>query len=355
MPQRLSYSTLMLLNSCERKFQLERLLVNDRPREESEHLSFGSGFGAGIAKYLETQNKEESLFAAWLAYYPQIETDKKNQVRMVIALQKAFIVLDSLLQDYELVFFEGKPACELSFRLDIDADFYYVGYVDAVLKNVWTGKYVVFEVKTTGLLLKDLTPAYKHSGQALGYSIILDRIVGASQSSYDVLYFVAQTGKEQTDITLHVLPFPKTLLDRLNWFITLGLDVKHLHEMEDLQIYPRRGSACLAYNRPCKHFGTCHLHSLDKLKPEEEDPVEYQFTYDLEEIMQEHLLRIQNQPQLLQDLATDGLDTLVSEDEVNAGTGSASNLIGSNDIDSSDYVPYPSDLTDPLTSLLESF
>lgn len=297
MPVRLSFSTLNLLHSCERKFQLAKLL-NNTQRETSEHLSFGAGFGAGIASYLTNQDAELALYEAWLAYWPIIETEKKNEARMFVALERAFFVLDTLLQDYELVFFEGRPACELSFRLDIDPTYYFVGYIDAVLKHRYTGQYVVFEVKTTGLLLKDLTPLYKHSGQALGYSICLDRIVGKELSSYGVLYMVAQLGKEQSDVTIHLMPFNKTLLDRLNWFIVLGLDVKHLKEMEQLQIYPRRGDSCLKYNKPCPQFGTCHLHSLDRPKEEEEDLTEYQFVYDLDALIQDHLRRLQEDPRL---------------------------------------------------------
>lgn len=297
MPVRLSFSTLNLLHSCERKFQLAKLLDNEQ-RETSEHLSFGAGFGAGIASYLTDQDPEKALYLAWLAYYPQIETEKKNQARMFVALERAFFVLDTLLQDYELVFFEGKPACELSFRLDIDNDYYYVGYIDAVLRHRYDRRVVVFEVKTTGLLLKDLTPLYKHSGQALGYSISLDRIMGEQLSSYGVLYFVAQMGKDQADATIHLMPFNKTILDRLNWFIVLGLDVKHLKEMESLQIYPRRGDSCLKFNKPCNQFGTCHLHSLDRPKVEEPDEVCYQFIYNLDELITDHLRRLQEDPNL---------------------------------------------------------
>lgn len=293
MPVRLSYSTLELLHSCERKYQLEKLLAGSE-RRDSEHFSFGHAFGAGVASYLIDQDRDKAIFACWIAYWPMIETEKKNQMRCIVTLMASFSRLDTLLREYELVSFNGKPACELSFRLNIDASYYFVGYVDAVLRHRRTGMYVVFEVKHTGLNLLDLSPAYRHSGQALGYSIALDRIVGKELSSYGVLYFVAQLGKDITSPTkLHVLPFNKTLLDRLNWFITLGLDVKHLHEMQDLGIYPKRGGSCVSFNKACHHFGVCHLHALDTPKTEEPDLVDYQFTYEMEELVAEHLTRIQ--------------------------------------------------------------
>lgn len=292
---RLSHSTLDLLHTCERKFQIERLLAGGGEREESEHLSFGHCFGEGIAEYLVSQDKEAALYKAWLAYWPQVETDKKNQAEAINALNAAFGFLDNILQEYEVVSFEGKPAVELSFRLDIDETYYFVGYVDVVLRNRWTGKYCIFEVKTTGLAIYDLAPLYVNSGQALGYSVALDKIVGEEVASYDVIYFVAQLGKDYSP-KIHIIPFSKTLLDRLNWFLTLGLDVKHLREMAELNVYPKRGSNCLQYNKPCRQYGTCGLHAFDTPAPIVEDTVEYQFVYTMDELIADHLRRL-SQPQ----------------------------------------------------------
>lgn len=289
--QRLSFSTLDLLHSCERLFQLERLLAGER-EAESDHLLFGSAYGTGVASYLEHQDEDRALYEAWLAYWPELDSDKKSVWRCLQALIKSFSSLDNLLDEYELVSFQSRSATELSFRLNIDQDHYYVGYIDAVLQHKYSKQYVVFECKTTGLALYDLSPLYKHSGQALGYSIVLDKIVGEAQSSYGVLYFACQLGRGFSDITCHVMPFNKTLLDRLNWFIVLGLDVKHLQEMKSLQVYPRRHQSCLRFNRPCRHFGTCHMHSLDRPKVLEEDETAYQFIYELEDVIEDHLSRI---------------------------------------------------------------
>jgi hypothetical protein len=290
-PIRLSHSTLELIHSCERKFQIEKLLVNDG-REESEHLVFGTAYGIGVATYLETQDHDLALFKAWMAYDPLIEYGNKTEASCLLALEASFSKLDDLLQDYELVYFQQRPATELSFRLEINPLMYFVGYIDAVIRNRWTGKYFIFECKHTGLGLSDLSPLYKHSGQALGYSIVLDRIVGEDQSAYGVLYFVCQLGRTFGDFTVHLLPFDKNLMDRLNWFITLGLDAKHVEELRGFKVYPRRGSSCLRFNKPCFHFGTCHMHTQDTPKLYEPDTIEYQFTYRLDELVANHLIRL---------------------------------------------------------------
>lgn len=293
-PFRLSYSTLDILHTCERKLQLSKLLVTEVDKEESEHFSFGHAFGAGVATYLVTQDANQALYQAWLAYWPEIETDKKSIARCIAALEVAIPKLDTILMDYEIVTFENKPAVELSFRLNVTDDYYFVGYIDAVLKNRYTGQHMVFECKTTGLQLYDLSPLYKNSGQALGYSIVLDRITGEKLSSYGVMYFVAQLGKNFMP-TIHMYEWDKTLSDRLNWFISLGLDVSHLQRMKELDVYPKRGQSCLQYNRPCQFFGVCGLHSLDQYKEIPEDTIEYQFIYNMDDLIQDHLKRIVQQ------------------------------------------------------------
>lgn len=290
---RLSHSTLNTLDTCERMYQLEHVLENGTAREESEHFSFGHSFGEGVAHYLVHQDRDAAMLTAWLAYWPHIETPKKNQAKALNALTVAFDALDNILQDYEVVEFEGKTAVELNFRLNIDDTFYFAGHIDVVLKHRWSGQYFIFEVKTTGLALHDLEPLYKNSGQALGYSIALDRIVGEKLTSYGVLYFVAQLGKDYTP-TIKIMPFNKTLLDRLNWFMTLGFDVERLHRMAELSVYPKRGGSCLNYNRPCRHFGTCGLHAADRPAPYVPDREVYQFEYDMDELVAEHIQRLQD-------------------------------------------------------------
>ena len=64
---RLSHSSLDTLHSCERKFELYKLLQGEgNEKEDTEHTVFGKAFGAGCQSYLEYQDKERALFAAWL-------------------------------------------------------------------------------------------------------------------------------------------------------------------------------------------------------------------------------------------------------------------------------------------------
>lgn len=298
-PLRLSHSSLEVLQSCERKFQLEKLLQGHDEKQESVHFSFGHGYGAGVATYMVTRDKDRAIYEAWMAYEPVIEDDKKNQATCIGALLASFTALDTLLRTYEVAAFNGAPAIELSFRLNINPSKYFVGHIDVVLRHRITGRYYVMEIKSTSMQLMDLKPLYQHSGQALGYSIALDRIVGEKQSEYGVLYFVIQLPSSNARDLVpkpHVMEFKKSLLDRLNWFVSLGLDVQHLEAMEQIGIFPKRFSACVRFNRPCFHFGTCSLQSFDTPKIIEEDKKVYTFEYELEDLIMDHMERISTMP-----------------------------------------------------------
>ena len=290
---RLSNSSLALLHKCPRFFQLERLLNTKSEREHYPATVLGTAFGAGVASYLTDQDIDKALYTLWLSYFPVLEDDVRTQEVCANLLVAAVPELDKLLMDWEVVSFEGKPAVELGFSLEIDESFSYVGFVDVVLRNRWTGRVAVCDVKSTALKLFDLSPVYQNSDQCLSYSIVLDKIVGEEHAEYDVLYFVAQLGSGNGfSPTIKPYTFPKSLHDRLDWFISLGLDVKRIKEMLELGIFPKDGNNCLQYNRPCKHFGTCQLHSFDRMPPVEPDLRTYQFHFELDDLVADHLTRI---------------------------------------------------------------
>ena len=293
---RLSDSALKTLHVCERKFQLERILVGEKEKEHWPSTVLGTAWGIGVADYFAYQNQDKALFALWLAYYPRLEDDVRTQEVAANMLIASFPIIDNILQDWEVVSFQGKKALELSFRLNLDSSYYFVGYVDLVLQNKWNKKIAVTDVKTTAMNLLDLSPMYMNSPQGIGYSIVLDQIVGESLSEYDVFYFVGQmNSKNPYNPTIKHYQFSKTLQDRLNWFIALGMDVNHLEEMASLSIYPQRGSNCMQYNKACKHFGVCGLQTLDRIADVEEDKNEYQFVFNLEDIIDDHVKRISEQ------------------------------------------------------------
>lgn len=289
---RLSHSTIELLNTCERKFALEKVLDSGLEKLDTADTVFGKAYGVGVQHYFVYQDRELAIYNTWLAYQPHLESEKKTLVKCLNAVEMSFNSIDNLLEEYEVVYFDGKPAEELGFCLLTDTEYYFVGYLDLVLKNRWTGKYIALDIKTTGLELEDLSPLYKNSSQLVGYSIVVDAIAGEDQAEYDVMYFVCKVGRGFTPTTV-VLKYGKTLADRLNWFVTLQIDIERLQRMHELATYPMRGGNCLTYNRPCKFFNVCqHLAATAPAKVLTVDKEPYQFTYDINELIVNHINRL---------------------------------------------------------------
>jgi hypothetical protein len=199
----LSYSSLLTAHSCPRKFQLDRLgSVADKSESQSESITFSYGhiIGEGIQMVLEGKSNEEILWKMFLGWKPELFAENPRQNKSlasaIFAVQK-FQALQGqgYLQDYELVYYNGKPACELSFLISLPNSYKYRGFVDAVLRNKITGEVVVLECKTSSAVA--VNPAtYKNSAQAIGYSIVLDAIF-PELSSYKVVYLIYSTKQLQ--------------------------------------------------------------------------------------------------------------------------------------------------------------
>lgn len=284
---RLSYSTLTLLHRCERLFQLEKLLK--APAEEPTPAAvLGTAYSCGIQEYLRTRDKNKAEYALFQAYEPCEDATKGRTLEHALsALMTSYPVLDEYFQDWIIPTFQGRPAIELSFRININENYYYVGYVDLVLYNTKTETYAVGEIKTTSLRLYDLSPAYQNSEQTTGYSLVLQEIA-KEQHNFEVFYIVGQLHLNHQH-KIHVMQFQKTRLILLNWLISLALDIQRLELMQQHNVFPMRGASCLQYMRPCKHFGTCHLRRFDEEEKEQKEEKEYAFEFDLNTLIQHYL------------------------------------------------------------------
>lgn len=301
---RLSYSTMELIRGCERKFQKVKLLENLRQRDESAAMSFGKAYGSAAQLYMilrtEGQSVQVSLDSAiweiFKSYSPLLEDDKRFLERAIYCIQRAQPFHERMLMDWDIAFFNGKYAAELSFRLDINDKYYYVGYLDLVLQHRRSKRYAVTDYKSTSMRGTDLTPNYKHSDQVIGYSIILDRITGKELAEYDTNYWVIQLPSNSKaslyEPVFHDFCFPKTLRDRMEWFLKVYLDVGYITQLQELGAYPKRGSNCSSYNRPCQFFDECQFTMLDKPAVYIPDDTMYDFTYNLTEIFADHQLRL---------------------------------------------------------------
>ena len=302
----LSYSSLLLLHSCPRKFEIYRRTGKVETADPSQSLTFSYGHtvGAGIQGLLEGLTLQQVIWNAFINWEMDdlfYENPKQNKsffgaihaLRQFAAMREA-----GYLDDYEIVQYQGKPACELSFAIYLPDGFIYRGFVDAVLRSRSTGKVIVLECKTTSLV--NVNPAeYKNSAQAIGYSIVLDAIF-PTLSSYEVLYLVYQSKSSE----YRQLPFEKSYFQRALWIRELLLDVEMIKLYEAADIYPMHGESCMDWFRECEYMQTCTLstdHLAVPLTPEKSAEMDaeiekFQIKITIEDLIKSQLSKNVSRP-----------------------------------------------------------
>lgn len=298
--KQLSYSSLLTLHSCPRKFQLDRLQApqqEDEANKSSVTFAFGHIVGLGIQSCFDNKTEEEIIWEMFLMWDIDLLEDNPKQVKSfwhgVTAIQKFISMREhGFLRGWNLVYIpdsEGnnRPAVELSFLVNFPDSFKYRGFVDAVLQNEDTQEIMVLEVKTTsGSTVNAAT--YKNSAQAIGYSVILDHLF-PELSSYEVLYLVYKTKSKEFE----TLPFTKSYLQRALWIRELLLDIESIKMYEDADIYPMHGESCYNFFRECEYMYTCTLSTeklTDRITPEQEQKIldtheTYQISLSIEDLI----------------------------------------------------------------------
>lgn len=270
--QQLSYSSLLTLHSCPRQFQLDKLNPKSEDNE-STTFAFGHAVGLGIQMCFEGKSEEEiiwAVFKQWSVDIAQEDEKRAESLWLAIHAVQKFIGMRNagFLAEWELVYHDGKPACELSFVIVFPDGFRYRGFVDAVLKHKLTGAIAVLEVKTTGF--NDIDEAvYKNSAQAIGYSIVLDAIF-PELSSYEVLYLPYKKKAQEYELR----PYTKSYLQRALWIQELLLDIETIKMYLNAEVFPMRGENCYSFYRQCKYFGTCTLSTQYLTKPLDQKTVD---------------------------------------------------------------------------------
>jgi len=290
--RQLSYSNLLTLHSCPRKFQLHRLRAQRTEESLKSKITFAYGHIVGEAIQLAFEAKSESeiiwrMFLRWdVDLFAEDDKLNKSFFGGVIAIKRFLAMRDAgFLSDYEIVYYNGKPASELSFAINFPDNFRLRGFVDAVLQHKETGKVIVLECKTTGGVVNPTK--YQNSAQAIGYSIVLDALF-PTLSSYDVLYLVYNSKSGEYT----ALPFTKTYLQRALWIRELLLDIETIKMYEDAEVYPMRGESCSAFMRDCEYLNVCQLSTENLTKPltqDQEDTTDYQVTLSLSQLLDTQL------------------------------------------------------------------
>jgi len=291
----MSYSGMQTHSSCPMKWVLRKL--SDVPKVDTIHTIFGKTFGEGIQAVMKGWNRQQVIWRMFEEWTWDIDyEDPKGAKTFFNALRGIDIFRDvwayAYQDKYELAYIPdpttGKPmaACELGFKILLPNDYYYIGYVDAVLIDKDTNQLVVLELKTTGMkYVKE--ESYKNSNQALGYAVVLDAIakhLSLDRTSYTVLYIVYQTGNQE----FIPMPFPKSYRQRARFLKELIMDSMILSFERSQESFKRDGGGCVGFGTVCEFFGLCELDidrivdrtKLDQPAPERPVSAMFEFTFD---------------------------------------------------------------------------
>lgn len=344
-----SHSRLELLDSCPRKFELEGKL-NIRKRSTNLTFAYGHAFGEGIQGLIEGKSLEQVIFEVFANWEVDIteegfDSEKRNNKHFYHAID-IICLFNYYLKgntpnlegnerkinwtEWEIAYWvdpntqEEKPAVELELEIDLGNGFYYEGHIDLVVRHKTIEKYMVVEIKSSGL--GNIHPAlYGNSPQPTGYMMALDSFLAKENkeatTSFDVLYLVGQTKNKK----FYEFLFTKTPLHRTQWLTFIISKMEQVDRLEDSGLpYPINFKSCFSFNRPCEHFGTCHLPN-DKLVMGIAQNSEA--TFDVEETLvdiQTSLASIiERQQQLLEtyeiiEIANEGGTILLELDEDNS-------------------------------------
>jgi hypothetical protein len=304
---RTSYSSNLSLHACPRLFQLEKLQAEKIVDYDSNvTFAFGHVVGDGIQQYLIHRDLDKTIWSMFLGWHADFADENERQKKSFASATAALMMFaelceDGLLDEYEVAYFNGKPAAELSFKI-IFPHTEYRGYVDLVLRHKLTGEYLILELKTTSAKYIRHSQ-YKNSAQALGYSVVLDKIAPGC-TSYGVLYLVYLTLMDKFE----PMEFPKTFHQRAMWLRDmLWDDAKIAGLIEDFGSYgtwPMHGESCNRFNRDCNFMDMCQGDTKFITAPLKEnqlvesrlvkdihtgkehwEPVEYDFTFRVEELL----------------------------------------------------------------------
>lgn len=282
---RLSYSGLGVFHSCPRKYQLARLGAEGGSTADfMTELTFGFGHavGYGVQQLLAGDSLDTVIFQTILNWEQMIYTENNAQHKSLFHAIRALTIFADMqefgyMQDYEVVELDGKPAIELSWKLEMADGYTIRGAIDLVLINKYTKEIIILELKTSSAThINHLT--YKNSEQAVGYNVVMQAIATALGLSnivnYTVEYLVYYTRMQRYEN----FSYPKTQVQQVLWIKDRLWDIEVINNLVKAEgsygMFPTRSSGCVSWGRPCPFMDTCHLDTSHLIQPLRESMLE---------------------------------------------------------------------------------
>lgn len=303
--KQLSHSSNNTLHGCPRKFELSKLSPQfgiDHDAFGDIHLDFGKVLGEAIQVLFVTDSIEAAYMTAFRAWKNMLDDEagavaKKTFWHILFALDKFIFIRKTVFSKFKVAILNGRPATELGFSIDCGDGFAYRGYVDVVMRHIEKPVLAVFECKSTKSYNVD-EAVFRNSGQALGYSVVLDAVAPLldipMESDFDVYYPVYKT----YPLDWEVLRFKKNALQRARWIKNVLVDKKHVIEFCEDDYFPIHGEHCFSFFRQCPYLGTCEMDnkyivgSAELIEERAEEESKYDYHFKLTDIITRQLTKL---------------------------------------------------------------
>ena len=267
---RLSHSSIATFRSCPRKLEFKKFFPQSA-RDESINTGSGKSLHAGYQSYLIDQNREKAIWEMMLEYPIHLNSNPTH----VKSLEACYATLNCMMDtgsftEYEIAQIKcldgvTRPAIEVPFQIDLkgfslsdteDIPVTYVGFIDAILRDVMIDEYLVTDIKTTRFTLNDMGAMYHFDEQVIPYAIVLERILGHALDNLTVKYMSVYLDIEKPKVTPY--EYIKNKTDIEDWARGLLVDLQNIKMYYNMGWFKRQPSGCVSFNEVCKFFEICN-------------------------------------------------------------------------------------------------
>lgn len=309
---RVSYSSLNVFSTCNRKFEFQKLYPQRARDRDMFAADVGKALHSAYQNFLIHGDHDQALWVL-LQTFPykgewQQQTDVRNLEAAVSTLEE---MLDSVtMVDWELMNIKRPPtqaeiaagvtegvtvpAIEVPFEIRFNGltlpdgrGIAFVGFMDAVMRNLSTGLVRTLDIKTHRRFLNDASAKYRFDTQQVPYGIVLEHIQGYAIDEFEVLYLDCFVDLAEPRVQLY--PYLKDSTDVQEWLTNRILQMQDIVRFANMDYFPRTDGGCLSYNRPCYFLEVCQTRDRDTAESwlmmgEEAAPPRYEVPWIVAEI-----------------------------------------------------------------------
>jgi hypothetical protein len=301
---RVSYSSLNLFESCNRKFEFTKLYPRRARNFDNFAADVGTALHKGYQDYLATGDADSALWQLLLAYPHELSWQQENDFR---SLEAAVNTLDAMIQSrvpdgWEVATIRRPltqvelqanedfkndvknlglvspydprgvevPAIEVPFELRIKGitlpdgrGIAFTGFIDVIERDIAGSQFRCKDIKTHRAYpspeyawKEQLGQAkYKYNAQQVPYGIVLEHILGKEVERFDVTYldvFVDVASPEVKEYT-----YEKRAEDIQEWLMNTVMAAQRIQTGMEMDYFPRTSGGCLSWQKPCFYMKPC--------------------------------------------------------------------------------------------------